>query len=1338
MSPTNLVLDDRFVVEEPIRRGGAGIVHRALDRLTGGPVAIKILHDPNDQEQVARFAREASMIVGISHEAIVRGVASGRDPTGRPYLAMEWLEGEPLDVVLRRGPLDASDVVFLGERVATALSVVHAHGIVHRDLKPANVMLIDGRPDLATLIDFGAARQFEAEQAWTESGALVGTPSYMAPEQASSAATVDARADLFSLGCVLFECATGRRAFTGGHVMAILAKILVEELPRLRELRPELPRALDALVARLTAKSADERPSSAEAVGRALAAIEAGDARASSRRISLLPHATPSVPPPSVASAAIGASEQRLVGVVLVRPLDRSRLPAGDPSRRPASATPAPGRSQQDGAAALAAFRASVERAMTPTVLREAGARLDVLANGTVALTFFGEGAATDLVRRAAASANAIIGASPDAVAALSFGRAPFGDRLATGAVIDRAAELLSRFVRDATPAPSAIRIDELSAALLDTERGVVGRPSDEGQEFFFVGAAANESPIRTLLGRATPFVGRQRELGAVLAALEESATARRAMAVVLTGPAGIGKSRLRFEVTRVAAGGSRPPTVLLGRGEPIGQGAPLRPIAQIVAAAAGIEPKSDLRARKRALHARIGGVVPPGERARIGAFLGELVGASEDDTAYPPLRAARRDARWMGEQIRSAFIDWLAAETAARPVVLIVEDLQWADVASVQWLDEALRVLAERPFALFAIGRPELHERLGRPWIDRNLTELRLHELPAAAARTLVHASLGEALPSIEVDRLIERACGNAFYLEELIREVHEAGERGGESAPFPATVLAMAQSRIERLPPDARQLLRAASVVGRSFDRGSLRLILGDEFASKLDGIIDALVRREVLTESASRRRADDDARAGELVFRSAMLRDAAYAMLTDDDARAAHRAMADALEQDPHSDPLVVAEHADLAGQPTRAIESYLRAARQALTAGDWEAAFSRAERGIALGASGERLGALRWVMAHVRWFQGRLDALGELAMAALEDLVPGSGDYYQAIASMVVARAEQNGRHDELEWLISSLHDDPRPPTADRLAAVCSAAMALMTTGQSSRALPLIEYARAHADGEAGDPLVRAHVSEVEGIAAFLIAGDLGGFIAATERAVAEFSAAGDGGSLLIALPNLGFGLIKVGAFARAESTLRRAMGDAARMGRNTAGAAHNLALVLGRLGAFDEAVTLARGAVDDCHRAGHVRLEGASRHYLARILCWRGALDEAAAEIERAMPLLAPFANVRCEALATASEIARRQGRHARALELSSSAMEILEREGGVEDDLMVRATHADALTAAGRTVEADAVMRTAHAALMRQASLIGDASVRASFLENVPEHARIAAAFVGC
>ncbi len=241
---------------------GMGIVFAAEDERTGQRVALKTLRawSGEDATAVTRFGREARAANELSHPAIVRVIATGTLPDGRPYLVMPLLEGRTLAEAITEEGRIAPDVAWTHLRaVAEALAEAHARGILHRDVKPSNIVLREGRPERAVLIDFGLASMPELNTL-TEAGSVLGTMGFIAPEQVLGYRDLDARIDVFSLGCVLFQCLTGAAPFSMANTLAAIASVLFETPTRLRALRPELPQALDDLLFAMMARAPADRP----------------------------------------------------------------------------------------------------------------------------------------------------------------------------------------------------------------------------------------------------------------------------------------------------------------------------------------------------------------------------------------------------------------------------------------------------------------------------------------------------------------------------------------------------------------------------------------------------------------------------------------------------------------------------------------------------------------------------------------------------------------------------------------------------------------------------------------------------------------------------------------------------------------------------------------------------------------------------------------------------------------------------------------------------------------------------------------------------------------------
>ena len=254
--------------------GGMGVVYQAEDPKLKRKVALKAMLPTlaTSESSRQRFVREAQSAAALKHDHIVTIFQVDED-RGIPFLAMEFLEGEPLDVRLQREAVPPlADTLRICREVAEGLQAAHERGLIHRDIKPGNIWL-EGKRARAKILDFGLARAAGGDSQLTQQGAIVGTPAYMAPEQANGK-VLDGRADLFSLGCMLYRMCTGKAPFQGVDTLSTLMAVASTEPPPPCDVNPAVPAALSELVMRLLAKEPEGRPQSAEVVAAELAAIE--------------------------------------------------------------------------------------------------------------------------------------------------------------------------------------------------------------------------------------------------------------------------------------------------------------------------------------------------------------------------------------------------------------------------------------------------------------------------------------------------------------------------------------------------------------------------------------------------------------------------------------------------------------------------------------------------------------------------------------------------------------------------------------------------------------------------------------------------------------------------------------------------------------------------------------------------------------------------------------------------------------------------------------------------------------------------------------------------------
>jgi len=267
----------RYKVTEELGEGGKGIVFKAEDSRLGRTVAIKVIKGEGlDQQSFARFEREARATAGLSHPHIVTIYDMGQEGESH-YLILEFVDGPSLRGLISSQPggrCDLATTLRIGSQVCQALEYAHSHSILHRDIKPENIMITS--EGVAKLMDFGLARALGGPQL-TQRGVIVGTAAYLPPEQALGKGS-DARSDLYSLGCVLYEMVTGRPTFPGDDPVKVIFSHINDPPMMPRRIAAEIPEALEQVIVKLLAKDPDRRYQSAGELEEALKSIEVAEA----------------------------------------------------------------------------------------------------------------------------------------------------------------------------------------------------------------------------------------------------------------------------------------------------------------------------------------------------------------------------------------------------------------------------------------------------------------------------------------------------------------------------------------------------------------------------------------------------------------------------------------------------------------------------------------------------------------------------------------------------------------------------------------------------------------------------------------------------------------------------------------------------------------------------------------------------------------------------------------------------------------------------------------------------------------------------------------------------
>ncbi len=744
--------------------------------------------------------------------------------------------------------------------------------------------------------------------------------------------------------------------------------------------------------------------------------------------------------------------------------------------------------------------------------------------------------------------------------------------------------------------------------------------------------------------------------------------------------------------------------------------GSPYDPFAPALREALGASRAEGLEAARAAVLAAAATVV--GDAApELAVLLGEVAGVPFP--APRALEALRADPRQLASLLAAAVVRFVRARARRRPVVLLLDDAQWADRASVALLEACVRSIDDAPVLAVVLARPDLDDAHPGLFAGAPVDRFTVPPLPPAAAARVV-ASLAPDLDDAERDAVVRRAAGSPLFLRELVR----ARRRG---AALPESVLATVQMRLDALDAEARLVLRAASVLGARFFVGAVEDLVGADARRLHVGRVLHDLAGEGLVEPVASRLAGQR----ELSFESALVRDACYATLTEDDRRRGHRRAARWLAAHGEEDPALLARHLDEAGDAEEAAGHHLEAARRALAADDLAAVVHHAER--ARSAADPHIGAAAAVLeAEARIWEGAQAEARRAAERALAALTPGEGAWLDAVAVWLDASAalgDPTGAEARVEALLAVEAPDPLAHAQ----ALARAAPPLVFLERSALAAEVERRAEALARRIPDAPLLRARLANARAIRA-VIEGDLLAATAAFRASAEAFDAAGAARWAASQRANLGSKLLELGRVEEAAEALEaaRAAGAEGRFPYVVALAELGLGIARHLAGDLEGALRVASSAAEAwAVVVRDPRLESAARSSLAEILAALGRDDDAWTEAALAVQITTGMRPARAAALAVLARIALGGGDAVQALSLCEEAARLAAAEPMLDRALYLAAVHADALRAVGRLDDARRVAGAAWAELAPVAAAL-DPDARAAFLGRVPEHRRLA------
>jgi len=1292
----------KWRVDKLLGVGGMGAVYAATHR-NGSRVALKILHPQLSMlgDIRARFAREGYVANAVSHAGVVRVLDDDETEDGAAFLVMELLEGETADARARRlgGRITVEDALTIADGLLDVLAAAHAAGIVHRDIKPENVFLT--REGVVKVLDFGIARLRDvsamgddldplnpprpfsaAEEAQalphlrTRTGVTIGTPAFMPPEQALGRTDeVDAASDLWAVGATLFALLSGRIVHDAKTHMEVVIAAATAQAKSLGVVAPQVPKTLVEVVDRALAFNKEDRWASARAMQQALRANTAG-----ARGAAAIPGGThpsghlseppvslglASQPPASAIASGRWAEERKLATVVFADIVGFS------------------GATNDLEPDAVRELANAFFEPLSKEVEREGGTVMKYIGDGIMAVFGVPTAHEDDAVRAVRASLAMTarvrelarkrghdlalrVGINTGLVMVGTVGA---GTR-ATSDVMGATVNIASRIENAAQPGEILLGVAterlvhdrfELASVAPVPMKGAA-----EPVQAFRVQREREDEPassVRLRSASGTPFFARQSELELLLRLYEGVASSGAMRVAEIVGEMGLGKGHLLKQL-RIALSAREPSPHVLHATRFVGV-APLGFVGKMLRSRFNVrvdESPEAVRARvvDAVANAWLGSDVEDGREA--GRLLADLVAP----TPVAPL--LETEISTDATRTVSAFSDWVRRLARQRPLVMLVEQVQWTDQGSLDLLQYLIRALRRERVLLVLSARPEATEHVP-PWMTGSdiRTQIELRPFSEDVMDRFLD-DLFRQVPSFPRDvkrEIIRRAEGNPEMCKELVRLLVDRGaltvdehhvpvrwdKTRSAKLELPDTVRGVLQARLDGLVPAQKEILKMASVIGRVFWVGALREVLPAEISDDdLARCLDALRARELVKPQPSSSVSGER----EYAFATQALCDAAYELVPRVQSVAAHRKVADwlgargELWEGGHAN---LAQHLEAAGERARARRLYLNAARHAVSVSAYPEAVGFFDRVASLWdaetTSDERIaraGVLR-ERAAAESRTGRFDeALRSLDACEADLRAAGVAEHDAVHAWVMLERGsilKEHGRIDESIDVLSraiSMCAEQLTPSVLLMRMHAARAFQLSTKGDRVAAKKDVD------DGlrigqqlhmrDASWHVAMARLRDAEG-SIFFFGGDLGGAENAFKAALELRELAGDTQGMPDAFVNLGGVAYTRGDYVQAATYYDRALAAAkkARWAAREAVGHSNLGQVKLALGQHEAAARELETACRLAEEGGYLDVLADSARALTEVELARGnidvALERAASAIEHAERSRAP-------------------------------------------------------------------------------------------------------------